>query len=114
MKRKRVRATIEDEAIYAEIEGHVDAELYEIAQRDGDVVAIRVTRVLALEVSGRGGIWVGEDGKGRLDLEQYLRERWLSGEDQPMVFAGEIEDVGEAYAVPSPDQPPLLGVENHE
>jgi len=25
-----------------------------------------------------------------------------------------IEDVGEAYAAPSPDQPPLLGVENHE
>ena len=34
MKRKRVRATIEDEAIYAEIEGHVDAEAYVVPSPD--------------------------------------------------------------------------------
>ena len=108
MKRRVVRATIEDEAIYAKIEGHVDAELYEIARRDGGPIAMRVTKVLVLEVSGLGGVWVDEEGKGEADLEAYLRDRWLSGADQPMVMPEELEDTGEEFVTPPPDQPPLL------
>ena len=107
MKRRVVRATIADEAIYAEVEGHVDAELYEIARRDGGPIAMRVTRVFALHVEGMGGYWIDEDGVEG-DLEAYLRDRWLSGADQPMVMPEELEDTGEEFMTPPPDQPPLL------
>ena len=116
MKRRMVRAIIEDEAIYAEVEGHVDAELYEIAKRDGGPIAMRVTKVLELEVHGVGGIWKvlapGVDcfGKEEDDLVAYLRDRWLFGADQPMVFVGELDDLGIEFVQPSPDQPALLEV----
>lgn len=108
MKQRSVKAVLEDEAIYAEVEGHVDAELYEIARRDGGPIALRVTKVLALRVCGLGGIWVDDGAKERENLDSYLRERWLSGEDQPMVFPEEIEDTGVEFVVPSKDQPLLL------
>ena len=110
MKRRMVKATIEDEAVYAEVEGHVDAELYEIARRDGGPIAMRVTNVLALDVSGLGGVWVDEKGKGEADLEAYLRDRWLSGADQPMVMPEELDDLGIEFVQPSREQLPLLEV----
>ncbi|WP_287418134.1 hypothetical protein [Oceanithermus sp.] len=109
MKRRMVKATIEDEAVYAEVEGHVDAELYEIARRDGGPIAMRVTRVFALHVEGMGGYWIDEDGvKG--DLGVYLRDRWLSGADQPMVMPEELDDLGIEFVQPPREQPTLLEV----
>ncbi len=110
MKRRMVKATIEDEAIYAEVEGHVDAELYEIARRDGGPIAMRVTKVFVLDVEGLGGVWVDGGDKGEADLEVYLRDRWLSGADQPMVMPEELDDLGIEFVQPPREQPSLLEV----
>ena len=115
MKRRMVKATIDDGSIYAEVEGHVDAIAYEGLRQGGDSMAtipMRVVKVLEFRMRGSGGNWVSEIDKQmhKGNLEQLLRNSWLSGVHEPHVFLGELEDLGVEFVQPPREQPPLLGV----
>ena len=115
MKRRMVKATIDDGSIYAEVEGHVDAVAYEGLRQGGDsmdTIPMRVVKVLKFRIYGSGGTWVSEIDKQmhKGNLEQLLRNSWLSGAHEPHVFFGELDDLGIEFVQPPREQPSLLEV----